>query len=51
MSSGLSAEQLRAADVNGDGQLAVNDAQLILLNYVNNTLSRNNVTWSELLGS
>ena len=47
--SGLTPEQLRAADVNRDGQIGVDDAQLILLYYVNNTLSGNDISWEELI--
>ena len=50
MDSGLREQQMAAADVNGDKSVSVEDAQLILLYYVSNTLSGQNVTWDELLG-
>ena len=49
MDSGLTAQQLKAADINGDGDVSVDDAQLILLYYVSNTLSGQSVTWDELI--
>ena len=38
------------ADINGDKQITVEDAQLILLYYVNNTLSGIPTAWDDLLG-
>ena len=49
-SSGLSEDQMLAADVNGNNELAVDDAQNILNYYVRNVISGETVTWSELLG-
>lgn len=50
MDSGLTDEQLKAADVNNDGEVSVDDAQTILIYYVRNTLSNTPTTWDELLG-
>ncbi|MBQ9906502.1 MAG: hypothetical protein IJM46_07005, partial [Oscillospiraceae bacterium] len=47
---GLTDAQFRAADVNQDGELSVDDAQNILIYYVTNTVSGKNITWEELLG-
>ncbi|MBQ9907391.1 MAG: hypothetical protein IJM46_11545, partial [Oscillospiraceae bacterium] len=47
---GLTDAQFRAADVNQDGELSVDDAQNILIYYVTNTVSGKNITWDELLG-
>ncbi len=47
---GLTEEQLKAADVNEDGELSVDDAQNILIYYVNNTVAGNVLTWEQLLG-
>ena len=48
--SGLTQEQFHAADVNGDGQVSVDDAQFILIYYVSNTLSGLSATWDEIIG-
>ena len=50
MDSGLSDLQKLAGDINADGEVSVDDAQNILLYYVNNTLAGTPVTWDELLG-
>ena len=50
LESGFNEKQQRAGDVNGDSEISVEDAQTILLFYVSNTLSGENVTWDELLG-
>jgi hypothetical protein len=50
METGLTEQQIKAADINGDKTVSVEDAQLILIYYVSNTLSGQNVTWDELLG-
>ncbi|MEE3404295.1 MAG: hypothetical protein VZR73_09445 [Acutalibacteraceae bacterium] len=47
---GLTEEQIKAADVNEDGELSVDDAQNILIYYVNNTVAGNVLTWEQLLG-
>ena len=47
---GLSAAQIKAADVNEDGIVSVDDAQTILLYYVKNDLAGIPTTWDELLG-
>ena len=49
LESGLTKEQTKAADINGDDIVAVDDAQTILLYYVRNTLSGETVTWHELI--
>ena len=43
--------QRLAGDVNSDGAISVEDAQMILRYYVCNTLSGRSVTWEELLGT
>ena len=48
--SGLTARQMKAADVNGDGQLSASDAQYILIYYTENVVSGNAVSWEQLLG-
>ena len=50
LESGLTEQQAKAADINGDKTVSVEDAQLILIYYVSNTISGQNVTWDELLG-
>ena len=42
--------QRAAGDVNGDNMVTVEDAQMILLYYVTNTVSGESVTWEQLLG-
>ena len=49
--SGLSDLQAKAANVNGDNEVSVDDAQMILIYYVMNTLSGTPTTWEELLGT
>ena len=51
LESDLTEKQKLAGDVNGDKEISVEDAQTILLYYVSNTLSGQNVTWDELLGT
>ena len=46
----LTEQQVKAADVNADGIVSVDDAQSILIYYVKNTLSGRTVTWDEMLG-
>ena len=40
---------MKAANVNKDNEVSVDDAQTILLYYVRNTLSGTPTTWDELL--
>ena len=47
---GLTDEQIKAADVNEDGELSVDDVQNILIYYVNNTVAGKVLTWDQLLG-
>ena len=47
--SGLNAVQMKAADVNGDGALTVEDAQYILIYYTENTVAGKSLTWDDLL--
>ena len=47
---GLTDRQLKAADVNDDAELSVDDVQNILIYYVNNTVAGKVLTWEELLG-
>ena len=49
MGSGLTEQQMKAADVNHDGEVSVDDAQTILIYYVRNTLSGTPTTWDEVL--
>ena len=46
--SGLTPEQEQLADVNGDNTVSVEDAQMILLYYVQNTLSGIPTEWEDL---
>ena len=48
---GLTDPQFRAANVNLDEQLSVEDAQFILKYYARNTVAKNPTTWEELLQS
>ena len=48
---GLTDSQFRAANVNLDEQLSVEDAQFILKYYARNTVAKNPTTWEELLQS
>ena len=50
LENNLTEKQKLAGDINGDKEISVEDAQNILLYYVSNTLSGQNVTWDELLG-
>ena len=47
--NGLSAEQFRAADINEDGFIGVEDAQYILLYYVSAELIHKPKTWYEVM--
>lgn len=49
LASGLNDSQTKAADVNEDNNISVEDAQMILLYYVQNTVSGIPTTWEELL--
>ena len=48
---GLTDSQFRAANVNLDEQLSVEDAQFILKYYARNTVAKNPTAWEELLQS
>ena len=48
--TGLTDRQIKAADVNEDGELSVDDVQNILIYYVNNTVAGKELTWEQLLG-
>ncbi len=48
--SGLTDVQKKAADVNEDGTVSVDDAQFILLYYVANHVSKRSLTWEQILG-
>ena len=50
LNSGLTDAQKAAADVNGDNEISIEDAQLILLYYVCNTLAGIPASWNELCG-
>ncbi len=47
--SGLSDLQKKAADVNEDGEVSVDDAQFILLYYVTNDVSHKKQTWEQIM--
>ena len=47
--SGLTAAQIKAADVNLDGKVSVEDAQLILRFYTDRNVSGRKITWDDLL--
>ncbi len=46
----LTDRQYKAANVNGDAELSVDDVQNILIYYVNNTVAGKHLTWEVLLG-
>lgn len=46
----LTDRQYRAANVNGDAKLSVDDVQNILIYYVTNTVAGKHLTWEALLG-
>ncbi len=48
--TGLTDQQIKAADVNENGELSVDDVQNILIYYVNNTVAGKKITWEQLLG-
>ena len=48
--TGLTDKQIKAADVNADGELSVDDVQNILIYYVNNTVAQKVLTWEDILG-
>ena len=48
--TGLTDQQIKAADVNENGELSVDDVQNILICYVNNTVAGTKITWEQLLG-
>lgn len=45
----LNKDQISIADVNNDDTFSVEDAQLILLFYTKKTVTRNDITWDDLL--
>ena len=47
--NGLTPEQAKNSDVNEDGDVSVDDAQNILIYYVNNTVAGNKLSWEEVL--
>ena len=49
LDTGLNDKQMRAADVNNNGELSIDDAQHILLYYVENDISGNPTTWEDIL--
>ena len=46
----LTADQLKASDVNADGELTVEDAQYILIYYTKRTVAGLDTTWEDLIG-
>ena len=46
----LSAVQIKAADVNDDGEISVDDAQNILKYYTEKSVAGKNITWDDILG-
>ena len=40
---------MKAADINGDSVISVDDAQCILRYYTENTVAGNPITWNEIL--
>ena len=46
----LGDEILPIADVDANGTFDVADVQYTLMYYVNNTVSKKNITWEQLLG-
>ena len=47
---GLTARQIKAANVNGDNELSVDDAQNILKYYTQKTVAGKDITWEDILG-
>ncbi len=47
---GLTERQIQAANVNGDGELSVDDAQNILKYYTQKTVAGKDITWEDILG-
>ena len=48
---GLTERQIQAANVNGDAELSVDDAQNILKYYTQKTVAGKDITWDDILGS
>ena len=46
---GLSDAEMTAADVDGDNAVSIEDAQNILYYYTENTLSKKNLSWTQIL--
>ena len=46
----LNADQIKAADVDGNGAVGVEDAQWILKYYTERFVARKNITWDDILG-
>ena len=49
LESKLTPGQKNAADINGDGEVSVEDAQLILRYYTEKTVAGKDITWDDLL--
>ena len=47
---GLTERQIKAANVNGDDELSVDDAQNILKYYTQKTVAGKEITWDDILG-
>ena len=47
---GLTERQIEAANVNGDEELSVDDAQSILKYYTQKTVAGKDITWEDILG-
>ena len=47
---GLTERQIEAANVNGDEELSVDDAQSILKYYTQKTVAGRDITWEDILG-
>ena len=47
---GLTAEQIKAADVDGSGEISVEDAQWLLKYYTEKHVAGKDVTWDSILG-
>ena len=46
----LTAEQIKAADVNGDGEISVEDAQWLLKYYTEKYVAGKDITWDDIFG-
>ena len=47
---GLTAEQIKAADIDGSGEVSVEDAQLILKYYTEKDVAGKDINWDDILG-